>query len=359
MKKAGIVYFTTRGRKVAERVKDTMMSDGYCVCIRDKEKDKSLSKWTETAFLEYEMVVFVSATGIAVRTIAPFLKSKITDPGVVCIDDNGKFIIPLVSGHIGGANHMAEKLAEKLNGIPVVTTATDINGRIAIDSWAKDNNLIIEDMNLAKECAMRLLEGKPVAMVSMLPVKVNAKGIELIFSPKINPMGDLTEFGDKLNYKKYDFGINISWRTDNYFRHELKLVPKGLILGIGCRKGTKKETIEKVSKEILMEKGICFSSISTVASIDLKKDEEGLLEFSRDEGLKFVTFTAKELAMAQGEFPRSEFVSKVTGVDNVCQRAAVIAGPDGEVLIEKTAREGVTISVAIPRRLKEDMLYVK
>lgn len=352
MRKAGIVYFTSKGKEVAEQVKAAMTDDGYQVYIRDKEKDENLSKWTENAFSECSIVVFVSATGIAVRTIAPFLKSKVTDPGIISIDDNGKFIIPLVSGHLGGANEMAEKLADAVGGVAVVTTATDVNGKIAIDSWAKKNNLVIENMQAARECAMRILEGKPVAMTGKMPLKIMTDGIELV-----------GESNSQMVYgkssEKSEFGINVSWETGRVFSRELKLVPKGLVLGVGCRRGTKKETIERVCRKVLQDNGISFSAISTVATIDLKKDEEGLKEFSREHGFEFRVFTAKELAAAEGEFPKSEFVSKITGVDNVCQRAAVAACTEGEVLIEKTAMDGVTIAVAVPGYLKEDLLYVK
>ena len=343
MKKAGIVYFTSKGMDVAEKVKAILGAEGFQVAIRDKEKDESLSKWTESVFSEDQLVVFISATGIAVRTIAPWLKSKITDPGVICIDDNGKFVIPLVAGHIGGANKMAEIVAGKLGGIPVVTTATDVNGKIAIDSWAKENNLVIENMEAAKECAMRLLEGKPVGLWSLVPVECQAEGIEIAILDKF----------------RYEFGINISWYIRRLFPRELKLVPKGLVLGIGCRRGIKQEVIERVVSEILMENGICFSGISTVATIDLKKDEEGLLGFCREHGFKFMTLSVQELAQAPGDFPQSEFVKKITGVDNVCQRAAAVACPEGQVILEKKARDGVTVSVAVPRNLKEDVLYVK
>lgn len=343
MKKAGIVYFTSKGKVVTEKVKAVLEAENFQVDIRDKEKGESLSEWAETVFLECQLVVFVSATGIAVRTIAPFLKSKTLDPGVLVIDDNGQFVISLVSGHIGGANFMAEVVAKAIGGMPVITTATDVNGKIAIDSWAKENNLAIENMDMAKECAMRLLEGKPIGLWSLLPVACQAEGIEIAI----------------LNKFKYDFGINISWEIRKMFKRELKLVPKGLILGLGCRRGTPKEIIEKVVRDILMENDICFSAISTLATIDLKKDEEGLLEFSREHQLKMVTFSADELASAKGEFPESEFVKSITGVDNVCQRAAVVASSNGQVLIKKTARDGVTVSVAVPQYLKEDKLYVK
>lgn len=360
MKKAGVVYFTSKGQKVADKVQQALLKDGYQVSIRDREKDKSLSKWTESAFLEYEIVVFVSATGIAVRSIAPFLKSKVSDPAVICIDDNGMFVIPLLSGHLGGANRIAEKLSSSVGGKAVITTATDINGKIAIDSWAKDNNLVIENMTFAKECAMRLLENKPVGLVSQVPVKVLAEGIQWIDNGLIFKLDDRLNYKCKKEFRKeVNFGINISWETENFFSRELKLVPKGLVLGIGCRRGTDKDIIEKVVMDVLRENFICFSAISTVATIDLKKDERGLVDFSREHHLKFVTLTAAELSTAMGEFPKSEFVSKITGVDNVCQRAAVVAAQNGEVLVEKTAREGVTVAVALPKHLKEDVLYVK
>ena len=350
-KTAAIAYFTSNGRKRAEKIEEILKDLGLQVSL--KNKDEKLKDWSKRAFLECQYIFFVGATAIAVRTIGPLLKSKTEDPAVIVVDDMGTFVIPLVSGHIGGANAMAKILAEKLGSTPVITTATDVNGKIAIDSWAVANNLVIENMNLAKECAMRLLEEKPVALVSDLPVQVETEGITLLGKQNCHLQGT------KVSKEKFDFGINISWRKEKYFKKELKLIPKGLVLGIGCRRGTSAKTIENAVVNILNENNIYLEAVTKVATIDLKKDEEGLLDFARDKSMKLEIYTSDELAAAKGNFKESEFVRKVTGVGNVCQRAAVVACQEGEVIVEKSTMDGVTVALAVPKVIKERILNVK
>ena len=134
-----------------------------------KPVDESIKEWTKARFADCDAIIFIGACGIAVRSIAPFVKSKKVDPAVVVVDEQGKFAISLLSGHIGGANELAQEVAEIVHGQPVVTTATDLNNKFAVDVFAKKNGCFISDMNLAKEVSAALLAGKEVGFASDFP----------------------------------------------------------------------------------------------------------------------------------------------------------------------------------------------
>ena len=208
-------------------------------------------------FREAELLIFVGACGIAVRAIAPHIRSKQTDPAVLCVDERGQYVIPILSGHIGGANAAARKLAAHLGALLVITTATDINGRFSVDEWTARQGWIIDDMEKAKKVSAAILE-RDVPLCSDLPI-----GTAL-------PAG-LCE-GDS-----GELGICIGWQKTQPFRETLRLIPSVLHLGVGCRRGTAADTVERVIRTVLDANKIDPRAIKSAASIDLKRDEEGLL----------------------------------------------------------------------------------
>ncbi|MEG0919028.1 MAG: cobalt-precorrin 5A hydrolase [Anaerovoracaceae bacterium] len=324
--KAGIVYFTSQGEKLSRKVKTILEAIGYNVEVRNK--NEVLKEWTKKSFVEKRLIIFISATGIAVRTIAPFLVSKTEDPAVLVIDDGGDFVISLVSGHIGGGNKMTKEISKKIGATPVVTTSTDVNNKLPIDQWAMENNLAIGDMEMAKKFAMYLLEGRRIGLVSKIDLGDNI--------PKDFILTDQT-----------DLGVNISWKRESVFTRELKLIPRRIVLGIGCKKDTPKKTIEDVVLAKLFAEDINLAAVAKIGTIDLKKDEEGLIEFAKDLNSELMFFTSQQLEEAKGEFPPSDFVKEITGTDNVCQRAASLLSHNGEILFEKFSKDGVTVSAAL------------
>lgn len=279
------------------------------------------------AFKTAEVLVFVGAAGIAVRTIAPHVKSKTTDPAVLVIDEQANFVISLLSGHIGGANELARKLAAELKAQAVITTATDVNKLFAVDEWAANNDMAITDMHAAKEFAAALVAGKKVGCYSDYPLAgALPANVELCDNGEIG-------MAISTDSRKKPFAVTVG------------LVPRIVHLGIGCRRDTPAEKLETFVLAQLAEHGYDLRSVKSVASAELKANEKGLLQFMEKYNLSGAFYSAEELQSAKGDFTPSDFVKSITGVDNVCERAAVLAS-GGRLTVKKTAHDGMTLAIA-------------
>ena len=276
------------------------------------------------AFSEMDALIFVGAAGIAVREIAPYVRDKRTDPAVLCLDERANFVIPLLSGHIGGANALARRLAAALGATAVVTTATDVNGKFSVDTWATEHGCVISDMVLAKQVSAAILE-HAVPICGDFPIQ----GL----LPDGLAAGDTGEMGIYIGY---------TMRTP--FTHTLRLVPHVLRVGVGCRKGISQEALETAISNVFSENMLNFAAVSGVYTIDLKKDEPGLLALCAARGWPLTCYSAAELRTVPGDFTPSPFVQSVTGVDNVCERAAMLGAE--RLLVRKWAKDGVTVAVA-------------
>ena len=325
-----VIAFTRRGaelgRKLAAALGGALYAPARFAADAGAEPVPALDAWTAARWEDSDALVFVGAAGIAVRAVAPHVRDKFTDPAVVSVDEEGRFAVPLLSGHVGGANELALRVAELTGGQAAVSTATDVNGLFAVDVWAKEHGLAVTDRALAKAVSAALLEGEAVGFRS-------DDGAPC-------PAG-LTEGPAAL-------GVWVTCRSGaGPFPRTLRLAPKRLILGIGCRRGTEKEAIEAAAAEALA--GYEPLAVAAVATIDLKQDEPGLRAFCAARSLPLLAFSAGELAAAEGEFTPSDFVKRVTGVDNVCERAAAAAG--GRIVVPKLAKNGVTAAVAEKRKV--------
>lgn len=295
-----------------------------------------------------DAMIFVGASGIAVREIAPHVKDKKSDPAVIVIDERGKYVIPVLSGHIGGGNALARLLAEKLGSIPVITTATDIGGRFSVDAWAAENGFLIDDMNVAKAVSARILE-EDVPLCSEFPITTALPAG--VFVAETGGSGENEATGDSCKSretrepdKTREPGIYIGYRLRNPFDATLHLIPKALQIGIGCRRGTSAEEIRKCVELCFDQNGLDLRAVCSAASIDLKAEERGLLEYCAGQDWPLEFYSAEELNAVPGEFTKSDFVRDVTGVDNVCERAAMVGAE--RLIVPKTAMNGVTVAVA-------------
>lgn len=334
-----IFSFTRNGARISLQLQKYLDSCGFKTGIfttrryRDvdpalREISPSLQEMCKEAFSRCRLLIFIGATGIAIRSIAPYIRSKTRDPAVLSIDEQGKFVIPLLSGHIGGANSLATGIAAVLKAVPVITTATDVNELFAVDEWAARHNMSIFNMDAAKTFASYLVDCKKVGVKSDFPIKgALPKGLVLAEEGPV--------------------GMAISLRkTVQPFVETVVLRPRILHLGIGCRRGTPMDKIEEMVIQELKKLKVTLSVVKGIASIDVKKDEQGLLAFADVSVLPVRFYSSAELNAVEGDFTPSAFVAQTVGVDNVCERAAVLDSGGGRLLLRKTARNGVTLAIA-------------
>lgn len=381
--KLAIISFTKDGAQLARRLTGTLELLGHSVrggykgrftadeLVEDvtnessiplEKIDKTLDLWTKEAFSSQDALIFVGAAGIAVRAIAPYVKGKDVDPAVIVIDETGSFVVPILSGHIGGANRLAQEVAEKIGAMAVLTTATDMRGKFAVDSFAVERNLIIDRVEVIKDVSSAILAGNTVGLCGTIPIEGDIPPeLKKFALPERNDEEKQAEAKNVLA----QVGILIwgeKFPVPCLFNQQITLTAKNLVLGIGCRRGTPGEKIENIVNKVMEENSLRFASVEGIATINLKADENGLLEFKRAKNLPLSIYTAEELKAVPGEFTTSPFVKTVTGVDNVCERAALRlaleryqksgsanyggAGQDPRLIVKKTAREGVTVAVA-------------
>ncbi len=328
MKRAAVLSFSDRGADTARRVKDALGGawETELYAPRGDLKEK-----TAELFPAVDALIFVGACGIAVRAVAPYVVSKTSDPAVLVLDERGSFVISLLSGHIGGGNALTEALAAALGAVPVVTTATDVNRRFSVDAWAARQGLVIESMDLAKKYSASILK-EDLPFTSDEPLE------------GAPPAGTFPGETGAL-------GFAVTVRDESPYTETLRLIPTVLHVGIGCRRGTPAEAIRAAVEDAFRENGLLLSAVAAFASIDVKADELGLLSYAEETGREIRFFSAEQLRAAPGEYSASAFVANTVGVDNVCERAAVLSAGEGAgLLVRKIGRNGVTVAVAREKR---------
>lgn len=332
----GIVAFSEKGGRLALRLQDAFrrenrQAEGFLFRryhVEGLTPFGDLGGLTESLFARMEFLIFVGACGIAVRAVAPFLQSKMTDPGVLAVDECGTYVISLLSGHVGGANALAEKTARLLGAEPVVTTATDRNGVFAADTWAVRNGLRIPCPERVKVVSARLLAGETVGFDTDFPVDGG-------LAPGLT-RGD-AEVGIAVCYP--------GGEKENRFPVTCALYPMDLVVGMGCRKGTPFAALQAFLRSVLKECGLDAARIGKLCSISRKAQEPGLAELAAWLQVPFTTYSAAQLNAAVGSFTVSAFVERQVGTDNVCERSACLGSGNGEKTVGKQARDGMTLAV--------------
>lgn len=341
--KLSMICFSLTGEQTGERLREGFRQMGHEVSLAKKSRylpdsiKESTAAWAGEQFSRADGLIFIGACGIAVRSIAPYVESKKADPAVLAADECGKFVISLLSGHLGGANRLAREAAEILGAVPVITTATDLHERFAVDVFAKKNECAIFHMAAAKEVSAAVLAGEPVGFYSEFPWEGELPA-------GLIPCGE----DGRREREALRCGVAVTiHRNCHPFSSTVQVVPPAAALGLGCRKGKEAAAIRKAAEECLEQEGIFPEALFCMASIDLKKEEPGLLKLSDSWGLPFVTCGAETLRTVPGDFTPSAFVKDVTGVDNVCERSAVWAAGCGKLLKKKCGARGVTTALAL------------
>jgi cobalt-precorrin 5A hydrolase len=322
-----VISVTNQGDEISERLREFF---NITLFSKNAISDFNLSNITKGLMENYEAIIFISSTGIAVRAIAPYLKSKVTDPAVIVIDSTGSFVISLVSGHLGGANELTLKLADCIKAMPVITTATDRLGLIAPDIIARDNHLVIDDLKKAKFIASKLVAGKKIAFID------EKKGISL-------PKGyvESTEQAEGLVCVTNKQNLKGLEKFNNF--ETLKLIRKNIVLGIGCKKDFPVDKMRESVLKILEQHNIDIRAVKTVATVEVKRHEVAILELNKFFKSELNIWSLEEIRKIQHKYVGSDFVEKTIGVRSVCEPCAELSG--GTLLTGKIACDGMTICI--------------
>lgn len=330
--KACLLTYTRQGVNTGLRIRDCLEPTWNCEILAPerfsgdgvKPLNDCPEKVVGALWHQIDAFIFIAATGVAVRAIAPCVSDKTSDPAVVCVDVTGKYVISLLSGHVGGGNRLAGQIAQGIDALPVITTATDLNRRFAVDEWAAKQGFVISSMQAAKEVSAAILETD-----ISLQADVEVRGS---LPPGLVLSG------------KGQVGIAFSVFTHEPYRLTLRLIPKVLTLGLGCRKSVSASCIENAIRAVFDRYKLDTRAIEKVATIDIKREEAGLINFCESRDIPVVFYSAQQLSALAGVFSASQFVRDTIGVDNVCERSALMQG--GKLIVTKTAVDKVTVAVA-------------
>ena len=336
--KIAIISVSKKGQELAFDLKDKLDLDS--TIIKCDLYHKNVKKYFPILFYEYDAIIAIMALGILIRSVAPLVESKVTDPAVINIDDNGQFVISALSGHLGGANELACKVAGLIDATPVITTSTDVNKKLGIDVLAKDLYLSIDNTKEILHFNKAILEGREISLT-------------------VNPDMNFDYLFDYLNNVTLEINVSIEYSpkvdTDeihvSFDEHELTLKERKIVVGIGCRRGKECRFIYDGIKKSLNDLKISHSRVNLLASAEIKKDEKGILELSEKLNIpvEFVEIDKLKL-FESSDVSKSEFVYSKFGIYGVCEPSALImAGFDSELIYKKTSYEGVTIAVAISK----------
>lgn len=394
--KIAVISVTNQGDIIAQEIKKYYDSHLY---LRQEVKKRGLKDITKEVFSNYKAIIYISSTGIAVRSAATFLKSKIVDPAVLVIDSSGKFVISLVSGHLGGANELSLEMAGIINAQPVITTATDNLGITAPDVIARDNSLTIDNFKVCKEIASLLVEGEKVAFVDersfiKLPkgyVRAETREQETVECEKwrveneeILVKGEYRNRIDneecKIENQKKVLNVEVNnlqsnnnetsdisgvvWVTDkqNYTNEllhmiknnisnsdkansipVLKLIRRDIVLGIGCKRDFCFQTMKTEVSEKLKEHNIDKKSVKAIATVEVKRNEKAIIELVQYLGCELKIFSIDEIKKVQHHYEGSDFVEKSIGIRAVCEPCVELM--DAELLTHKMKCNGMTICI--------------
>jgi len=322
-----LVYLTERGRTLAEKILEFFPD---CKLYRFNKTD------IPHIYRSHKAIILIMATGIAVRSIASLIKDKKTDPAVLVMDEQGKHIIPLLGGHLQGANELAKTLAKLLNSNAVITTASDLRELPALDLWIKRCGLRVKNPSLLTKVMLKLIETEKLKIFKEQNVQI--------------PLIDCFQ----LTEDPSEADIIITNRVCE--EKGLILIPQNLFIGIGFHEWITEEKIERSIKEILSKKGLLFEAVKAVATIDKKANNNALKGFCNKYGLKLYSFSSSELNKVKS-MSHSETVFKTVGVSSVCEQASVIAS-QGKLIVPKQTFKDITVAISEADFKVKGKLYI-
>jgi len=327
--KIAVIALTRGGKELAGRVVAGLENSECCV-VTDGVLSTIRRLWSY-----YDGLICVMAAGIVVRAIAPLCRDKKADPCVLVLDEKGQFVISMLSGHLGGGNALARKVAAITGGTAVITTASDVTGHTALDLWAAKNNLRVQNTQVMARVAAKLVNEGEVNFFASVACDRLPADFKVVDAPALADIILSPAVFDPLDYPD-----------------ALVLCPCNLYLGLGCNRGAKAADFELAVRELCVQHHLDRCAIAGIATIDLKADEAGLLQFASDNNLPLHFYTAEELNRVEG-VSTSAAVMAATGAKGVAEPAAMLAVSDntipgqlGQLIVRKMKWKDVTAAVA-------------
>lgn len=328
----GIIALTRGGLDLAERVRRELPSSALYTVEKLARGDCTIigspfPVFVGTIFRKHRVLIFITAAGIAVRGIARHITDKTSDPAVLVMDEGGRFVISLLSGHLGGANEEAHLVAERCGAMPVITTSSDVQGLPSVDMMAKRHGLRMESLHAAREITSLLVNGDPVALVNDTGLEfpgpftddpAGARGI-IYISNRVREKGEIPS---------------------------VTLVPENIIIGIGCRRGVPAAEIIGFIGERLESLSLRPESIRRIATAQVKGDEEGIRRAAEHFGRELAVIPMDEIRRVEERFDKSEYVMKAVGVHSVAEPCAYLASNgSGRMLMGREKKNGITAAI--------------
>ena len=334
--KIAIISVSKKGQQLALDLKEKLDKDS--TIIKVDLYHKNVKDYFPVLFYEYDAIIAIMASGILIRSIAPLMESKVSDPAVLNIDDNANFVISTLSGHLGGANKLTHKVAALIDATPVITTSTDVNNKLGIDVIAKDLYLSIDEPKEILFFNKAILDGEEISFT-------------------LNPNKNFEYLFEYLNKVTLEMNVSIDYSSTvgedeihvQLDGHKLVLKERKMVVGIGCRRGKECIKIHEGLIKSINDLDIHKSRINMLASAEIKKDEQGILELSDKTNIpvKFVDLDKLKL-FESSDVQKSEFVKSKFGIYGVCEPSAlIVAGFDSKLVYKKTSYDGVTIAIAV------------
>ena len=348
-KKIAILSITNNGRELALRIKEIMKNVDVFFIKKDTDYksdevtvvNKGLKEFIPQIFDKYDYLVFIMATGIVVRTIAPLIISKFSDPAILVMDEKGNNIISLLSGHMGGANEMTLYMSDLINSHPVITTATDVNKKSSLDMIAKKLNGHIDDFrdNVLKINSM-LVNNEEVHLYIDGNYKINHNGFTLYDEKTdLDKVRNLVVVTNKKDINKI-----LNKNIENLNEKIIKVTPKDIVIGVGCKKNTDSDHMKNSLIKFLAEYNIDINAVKEIGSIEIKKDEKAIIDLAKFLDVKFKTFSVEEISKVDYLYEKSDWVKKNVGVYSVSDPVAHLLS-EGRVIINKQKYDGITFSI--------------
>lgn len=295
-------------------------------------------------FQSYGRLLFIMSLGIVVRVIAPWIKDKYTDPAVAVMDEQGQHVISVLSGHLGGANTLANSIAELSGAKPVITTASDIQGKLALDVLARQKDLLIEPLENLKYLNSGLVRGEKITVF----YDASLRNIHVL-NRLIGNWAEIASLDHAYGHESVAVAFLTSKQLPEPQVPYLYLRPRNLYVGVGCKAGTSKNEILAALRGALELAKRSLASVKAICSVELKAQEKGLLEVGTELHLPLYFYSSAEIKEKYAEddnLSKSTFVLNKIGVEGVCEPTALLGDCTAKLILRKTSWPKVTVAIA-------------